>query len=89
MYIVLLQDGILCRHMSFPLDLWCHLVLGFVDFFYLDDLSIGYRGVSKLLTTLMCYFCSLSLWCKLEITNSLIQCKTSYFQNMLCGPWWY
>jgi hypothetical protein len=27
MYIALLQDGILCRHLSSPLDLWCHSIL--------------------------------------------------------------
>jgi hypothetical protein len=31
-YIILLQDGILCRHLSVPLGLWCYSVLEFVDF---------------------------------------------------------
>jgi hypothetical protein len=41
---VLLQDGILCTHLSGPLTLWCLLILVFVGF-HLDDLSIHDRGV--------------------------------------------
>jgi hypothetical protein len=33
MYIVLLQDGILCRHLSVSSDLWYHLVLEFLCWF--------------------------------------------------------
>jgi hypothetical protein len=33
MYVVLLQDGILCSYLSVTLDLWCHLVVGFCWFF--------------------------------------------------------
>jgi hypothetical protein len=53
MYIVLLQDGILCRHLSVPLDLWCCFSLGFLCWFFfcLDDLSIVDRGVLKSPTT--------------------------------------
>jgi hypothetical protein len=48
MYIVLLPDGILCRHLSVPLDLLCHLVLGFLHWYFcLDDLSIIDRWVLK------------------------------------------
>jgi hypothetical protein len=53
MYIVLLQDGILCRHQLGPFDLLCHLGLGFVCwfFFYWDDLSISDWGIVKSPTT--------------------------------------
>jgi hypothetical protein len=52
MYIVLLQDGIFCRCLSGPFDLWCHLILElFYWIFYLDDLSIGDKGVLKSPTT--------------------------------------
>jgi hypothetical protein len=46
MYIVLLQDEKLWRHLSVPLDLWYHLVIVlFCWFFCMHDLSIGDRGV--------------------------------------------
>jgi hypothetical protein len=52
MYIVLLLDEIFCRHQLGPFDLWCHLVLGFLCWFFcLDDLSIGDREVLKSPTT--------------------------------------
>jgi hypothetical protein len=52
MYIVLLLDGILCRHLSVPLDLWCHLVLEFLCWcFCLDKISIFDRGALKSHTT--------------------------------------
>jgi hypothetical protein len=65
MFIVLLQDGILCRHLSGPFDLWCHLILEFLCWFFcLVDLSIGDRGVLKSLTTnvlgCICVFKSIS-----------------------------
>jgi hypothetical protein len=48
MYIVMLQDEIFCRHQLGPFDLWCHLGLGFLCWFFcLDDLYIGDRGVLK------------------------------------------
>jgi hypothetical protein len=38
MYIVFL-DEMFCRHQLGPIDLWCHLVLGFLCWFFcLDDL---------------------------------------------------
>jgi hypothetical protein len=40
-------DEIFCRHQLSPFDLWCDLVLDFLDFFCFDDLSIGDRGVLK------------------------------------------
>jgi hypothetical protein len=46
MIIVLLQDGILCRHLSGPLVLWCHSRISLL-IFCLDDLSIGDGGVLK------------------------------------------
>jgi hypothetical protein len=49
---VLLPVGILCRHLSVPLDLWCHLVLGFLCWFFCcDDLSIVGKVVVKTPTT--------------------------------------
>jgi hypothetical protein len=50
MYIVLLQGGKLYRHLSVPFDLFRHLDLGFLCFFFffgLDELSIVDRGVLK------------------------------------------
>jgi hypothetical protein len=51
MYIVLLQDRILYRHLSGTFDLWCHSMLKFLCWFFfffgLDDLSICVRGVLK------------------------------------------
>jgi hypothetical protein len=35
------------KHVSGPFDLCCHSIEEFVDFFGLDDLSIGERGVLK------------------------------------------
>jgi hypothetical protein len=35
MHIVLLQDEIFCRHQLSPFDLWCHLVLGFLCWFFI------------------------------------------------------
>jgi hypothetical protein len=35
MYIVLLHDGILCRHLWGPFDLWCHLILEFLLLIFL------------------------------------------------------
>jgi hypothetical protein len=46
MYIVLLFDEIFYRHQLGPFNLWCHLV-PFVDFFCLNDLSIGERVLLK------------------------------------------
>jgi hypothetical protein len=46
MYIVQHLDEIFCRHQLGPFDLWCDLVLEFIDF-CLDDLSIGGSGVLK------------------------------------------
>jgi hypothetical protein len=53
MCIVLLQDGIFCRHLSGPLDLWYHGFLGFFFLltFCLDDLSFGDNGWLKSPTT--------------------------------------
>jgi hypothetical protein len=46
MYIVLLQDGTLCRYLSVILYLWCHLVLRFLYWvFCLGDQSIVDRGI--------------------------------------------
>jgi hypothetical protein len=46
MYVVLLQSEIFCRYQLGPFDLWCHLVLGFLCWFFcLDDWSIGDREV--------------------------------------------
>jgi hypothetical protein len=53
MYIVLLLDEIFYRHQLGPFDLWCHLLLGFLDFFHLDDLSTGDTGVLKSPTTIV------------------------------------
>jgi hypothetical protein len=51
-YIVLLHDGILCRHLSGSFDLWCHSILEFLYWFFcLGDLSIGDRVVLKSPTT--------------------------------------
>jgi hypothetical protein len=59
MYIVLLQGEIFCRHQLGPFHLWCHLVLGFLCWFFcLDDLSISDRGVLKSpITTVLEYIC--------------------------------
>jgi hypothetical protein len=52
MYIVLLLNKIYCRHQLDPFDLWCHLVLRFLCWFFcLNDLSIVDRGVLKSPTT--------------------------------------
>jgi hypothetical protein len=60
MYLVLLQDGILSKHMSVQLDLWCHLVLGFLCCcFCLDNLCIGDIGVLKSSTTTTTVCCCL------------------------------
>jgi hypothetical protein len=43
-----LLDEIVCRYQLGPFGLWCHLVLGFLCWFFcLEDLSIGDRGVLK------------------------------------------
>jgi hypothetical protein len=49
MYIVWMLDEILCRHQLGPFDLWCDFILEFlfIDFFCLDELSIGDRWVLK------------------------------------------
>jgi hypothetical protein len=49
MYIMLLPDKkIFCRHQVSPFGLWCHLVPGFLCWFFcLDNLSIGSQGVWK------------------------------------------
>jgi hypothetical protein len=45
-------DEIFFRHQFGPFDLWCHLVLEFLCWFFcLDDLSIGDRRVLKSPTT--------------------------------------
>jgi hypothetical protein len=52
MYIVLLQGETFYRHQLSPFDIWCHLVPGFLCWFFcLDDLSIGDREVLKSPTT--------------------------------------
>jgi hypothetical protein len=56
MCIVQKLDEIFCRHQLGPFDLWCDLVLEFIDFFCLDDLSIGDRGVLKSPTTTVLEF---------------------------------
>jgi hypothetical protein len=66
MYIVLLLDEIVCSHQLCPFVLCCHLVLGFLCWFFcLDDLSIGNRGVLKSPTTTVlesiCAFKSFSI----------------------------
>jgi hypothetical protein len=54
MYIVQKLDEIFCRHLRGPYDLWYDLVLNFfIDFFCLDDLSIGDQGVLKSPTTIV------------------------------------
>jgi hypothetical protein len=59
--IVLLLDEIFCRHQLGPFDLWCHLSLGFLCwFFHLDDIYTGDRGVSKSpITTVFVCMCAL------------------------------
>jgi hypothetical protein len=48
MYIVLLPDKIFSRYQLGPFDLWCHLSLAFLCWFFcLDDRSTGDRGVFK------------------------------------------
>jgi hypothetical protein len=59
-------DEIFCRHQLGPFDLWCHLCLGFLCWFFcLDDLSVGDRGVlnSPTITELksICAFRSFSV----------------------------
>jgi hypothetical protein len=55
MCFVLVEDGILCRHLSGPLDLWCHSILEFLCWlFHLYDLSIGDRGVLTFPIPLCC-----------------------------------
>jgi hypothetical protein len=45
MYIVQKLDEVFCRHQLGSFDLWCDLVLDFlIDFFCLNDLSIGDGG---------------------------------------------
>jgi hypothetical protein len=47
-----MQDRILCRYLSAPLDQWCHPVLEFLCWFFcLDYLAIGDRGILKSPTT--------------------------------------
>jgi hypothetical protein len=63
--------GHLSRHLSFPLDLWCHLFLGFhCWFFCLEDLSFVNRGILKSPTTTvlgsLCGFKSFSI-CLLKL----------------------
>jgi hypothetical protein len=50
MYIVLWDN--ICRHQVGSFDLWCHLILGFLCWFFcLDNLTIDDRGVLKCPTT--------------------------------------
>jgi hypothetical protein len=61
MYIVLLLDKIFCRHQLSPFDLWCHLGLGFVYWFFLSlwPISIGDRGVLQSpITTVLGHICA-------------------------------
>jgi hypothetical protein len=65
MYIMLLLDEIFCRHQLSSFDLWYHLDLGFLCWFFcLDDLFIGDRGVlmssSTTLSESVCAFKSFS-----------------------------
>jgi hypothetical protein len=54
MYIVLLKGEIFYWYLLGQFDLWCHLVLGFLYWFFcLDDLFIGYRRVLTSPTTIM------------------------------------
>jgi hypothetical protein len=54
MYIVLLLDELFCRHQLGPFELWYHLALGFLCWFFcLDDLCISDREVLKSPTTAM------------------------------------
>jgi hypothetical protein len=53
MYIMLFQDGIVCKYMLGPLDLGCHSIVEFFhSFFCLEDLCIGDTGVLNVLETL-------------------------------------
>jgi hypothetical protein len=69
MHIVLLQGEIFYRHQLGPFDtiLWCHVVPGFLCWFFcLDDLSIDDRGILKSPTTTVkesiCAFKSISVF---------------------------
>jgi hypothetical protein len=66
LYIVMFLDEIFCRHQVDAFDVWCHLVLGFLCWFFcLDDLSIGDRGELRSPTTTLlesiCVFKSFSV----------------------------
>jgi hypothetical protein len=60
-----LLDEIFCRHQLGPFGLWYHLILGFLCWFFFDDLSVGDRGVLKSPTTIVlesiCTFKSFSV----------------------------
>jgi hypothetical protein len=56
MYIVQMLDEIFCRHQQGSFDLWCDLDLGFLYWYFLDDLSIGDRSVLKSPTTTVLEF---------------------------------
>jgi hypothetical protein len=66
MSIVLLFDEIFCRYQWGPFDFWCHLFLGFLFDFGLDELYVGDRGVLKSPTTTVlectCAFKSFSVY---------------------------
>jgi hypothetical protein len=65
-YISCLLDEIFYRHQLGPFDLWYHLVLGFLCWFFcLDDLPIGKRGIltspSTIVLESICAFKSFSV----------------------------
>jgi hypothetical protein len=75
MYIMLLLDEVICRHQLGLLGLWCHLVLGFLCWFFcLDNLSIGDRVILNCPTNTVlesiCTFKSFSV-CLVTYTDSM------------------
>jgi hypothetical protein len=76
MHIVLLQGGMFCRHLSVLLDLWCHLILGFLCWFFIWMTSIADRGVLKSFTTTMLgiYMCFKSFGVCLMKLGALTLC---------------
>jgi hypothetical protein len=93
-YIVLLQlikyiDELFWRHQLGPFDLRCHLVLGFLCWFFWYNLSIGDRGVLKSPTTTvvgsLCAFKSFSV-CLMKLSAlTLGACRLIIVTSFRCS----
>jgi hypothetical protein len=92
MNIVLVHDGILCRHLSVPLDQWCHLVLGFLCWIFCLDVwsTGGDGGVLKSPTTTVlsciCDFKSFSVCLMKLVALTLGACKLIIISSWLIAP---